>query len=103
MPRSRPWRLVALLLLLTSLLGVWLWRERRPPIESQRPAALAAKTATDAQVREFLALEAREREVDRMVWAVEQDAQRHEDVFLALWDALNRASDPLATLAGFGF
>jgi len=103
MPRSRQWRFVALLLLLAGLLGVWPWRERRRPTESQRPAAFASKTATDAQVREFLALEEQERDVDRTVWAAEQDAQRHEDVFLALWDALNHTPDPLATLAGFGF
>ena len=103
MPRSRQWRFVALLLLLAGLLCVWPWRERRQPTESQRPAAFASKTATDAQVREFVALGEQERDVDRTVWAAEQDAQRHEDVFLALWDALNHSPEPLATLAGFGF
>ena len=101
MPRSRQWRFVALLLLLAGLLGVWRWRERRQPTESQQPAAFASKTATDAQVREFLALEEQERDVDRRVWAAELDAERHEDVFVALWDALNHSPDPLATLAGF--
>src|SRR5262245_37661918 len=101
MSRSRQWRFAALLLLLAGLLGVWRWRERRQPTESQRPAAFASKTATDARLRQFLALEEQERDADRTVWAAEHDAERHEDVFLALWDALNHASDPLATLAAF--
>lgn len=103
MARSRQFRLVTLLLLLAGLLAVWRWRERREPTESQRPAAFGSKKPTDAQVLQFLALEEQERVVDRTVWAAEQDAQRHEDVFLALWDALNQAPEPLATLAGFGF
>src|SRR5688572_23876337 len=101
MPRSRQWRLVALLFLLAGLLVVWRWREPRHATEPQQPAAFTGKAPTDAQVRAVLALEAQERDVDRTVWAAELEAQRHEDVFLALWDALNQATDPFATLAGF--
>jgi hypothetical protein len=100
MPRSRQRRIVPLLLLLAVLLGVGHWLGHRQSTESP-PAAI--KTPTDTQVREFLALEQKERDADQTVWAAELDAERHEDVFLALWDALNHAPDPFATLAAFGF
>src|SRR5687768_17166348 len=107
---TRQRRFIALVLVLAALLGIWRWRAHAQRTEPQPAAAALAnktnktnKTATDAQVRDFVALEEQEREADRTVWAAELDAQRHEDVFLALWDALNHAPEPLAALAGFGF
>jgi hypothetical protein len=58
---------------------------------------------TEADARAFLALERKEQETERTVWAVEMNAQRHEDVFLALWDTLNHALEPLTVLAEFSF
>ncbi|MBU6400885.1 MAG: VCBS repeat-containing protein [Verrucomicrobia bacterium] len=102
MPRSRYWRLAALLLLLACLLATWRWREHRsataPPLEGAPGDA-----AIQAEARALLALEAREQGADRTVWAEELDAERHEDVFLNLWEALNRAPEPLAALAEFDF
>ena len=96
MPRSPHWRFAALLLLLAGLLGVF-WTRQRPATK------LDGKTVSDAEARAFLDLEARESEADQTVWAKELDAQRHEDVFLALWDKLNVAPEPLAALADFPF
>ncbi|MEO8426069.1 MAG: CRTAC1 family protein, partial [Verrucomicrobiota bacterium] len=53
--------------------------------------------------RAFLALEKKELEAEHTVWAEEMDAQRHEDVFLALWDTLNHELEPLTVLGEFGF
>jgi len=98
MRRSRLWRLAALVLLFATLVGVSRWQQRRSKAEPQRPAGV-----TEADARAFLALERKEQEAERTVWAGEIDAQRHEDVFLALWDTLNRALEPLSVLAQFSF
>jgi hypothetical protein len=102
MPRLRQARLLLLVLLLALLFGVWRWRDSREPTNSTR-APVAENAARDGQVREFLVLEQKERDLEQSVWATEIDAERHEDVFLALWEALNHAPDPFATLGAFGF
>ena len=98
MRRSRLWRFAALVLLFATLVGVSRWQQRRSKAEPQRPAGV-----TEADARAFLALERKEQEAERTVWAGEIDAQRHEDVFLALWDTLNHALEPLTVLAQFSF
>lgn len=48
-----------------------------------------------------MALEAREAEADRTVWAAERLAQRCGQVFEDLWDRLNQTTNQLADLAAF--
>src|SRR5262249_30571532 len=102
MSRSRLWRLAALVALLAALL-VWKWRQR-PATTAPAPSnASSDPVLTETETRAFLALEAKERELEQTVWKEELVAQQHEDVFLALWDTLNHSSEPLTALAEFNF
>jgi len=90
-------RLVVLLALLMIVSLSW-WVRRSS--SSTRPAREANQA--DAQiVAQFLALEAREREVERTVWAKEMLAQECARVFESLWDSINAATNKLRVLASF--
>lgn len=65
--------------------------------------AATAKLATEEQIQAYLALAARETAADQSVWTAELNAERHEDVFVRLWDALNSANDPWTALIGLPF
>ncbi len=107
---SRALRLPILLVVLAVLLGVAIrWRQRAAGRSS---AAVRPSIATEAQQRGLLSpatlaqlesLEAQRRHADQTVWAPELDAQRHEAVFIHLWDTLRQSADPLTVLAEFPF
>ncbi len=88
-----------MLLLVGLLLAVaattWLVRSRAPARKA------AGATAQTNLLGALMALEAREAEADRTVWATERLAQRCGRVFEDLWDNLNQATNRLAALAAF--
>jgi hypothetical protein len=54
-------------------------------------------------IARFRAIEEQRREVERTTFAPELDAQRHESLFIDLWDGLRRAQGGLGPLADFHF
>ncbi|HMJ26204.1 MAG TPA: CRTAC1 family protein [Pyrinomonadaceae bacterium] len=96
--RHRSARLLVLLALLALVLFLS-WNVRR----SSTASRLARETSyADPQVvARFLALEAREQEVEQTVWAKEMRAQECARVFESLWDSLNAATNKLRALASF--
>ncbi|MBI2949770.1 MAG: hypothetical protein HYY23_19230, partial [Verrucomicrobia bacterium] len=54
-------------------------------------------------LKDALALEAQRNQLDQTVWAPELTAQKHEDVFVRLWDALRASADPIELLKNFEF
>ena len=85
--------LFPLLLLLAAILAL-LWFVRRPlpweDAKSERPLPPA-----------WAALEAREQEADRTVWAKEMLAENCGRKLESLWDAINGTSNKLSVIAGF--
>jgi len=67
--------------------------------------ALASGRAVQAEaVHERVAqIRAQREALDATVWADEMEAQRHESVFVTLWDNLRASTNALAVLAGFPF
>ena len=70
---------------------------RRAPARS---SALVNDPATE-NAKAYLRLEARERDVDRTVWAREIEAEAYEDSWIHLWDNLNRGTNPIAVWQSF--
>lgn len=99
----RPRRLGVLLLVALAVAG-WRILWYTPPPSTPRSPASAPSThraaaVTDTEVlRQFTALEAQEKALESGGLANEMDAQRHAAVIEDLWDALNRAVDPLEEL-----
>jgi hypothetical protein len=54
-------------------------------------------------VRKLTAIEAERRGWDETIWAGEIEAERHEDVFIRLWDELRNVDDKFAVLESFSF
>src|SRR2546427_644161 len=90
-------RLMILLLLLVTLLLVWLVRQQAFGPRS----AMDTNSLGDELVARFQALQARENEADRTVWAKELLAEKCGQVFEALWDSLNAATNKLLLLESF--
>ena len=104
MASSHPRRLSALIVLLGLLIGgCWWWKARWILPDTRRAAPANESHVTESQARAFLALEAKERELEKTVWGPELEAERYEAVFLRLWEGLNHAPHPLGALAEFGF
>lgn len=86
-----------LALAIAAAAGVWQWRDPKSPA-----VRLDHRSTGDfALAQAYLALEAREQAADQTDWAPEIDAERKEDFFVRLWDALNRSGggwEPLASL-----
>ncbi len=62
----------------------------------------SSRTSPDPQAaRGFLAIEAERNRLDESIWAMEMEAQRHENVFVKLWDSLRHAQDEFAVLESF--
>ncbi len=51
--------------------------------------------------RDYLSLEQREQAADLTVWEREMDAEAYEDIWIQLWDSLNRTTDPAAAWRQF--
>ncbi|HVY69374.1 MAG TPA: CRTAC1 family protein [Verrucomicrobiae bacterium] len=99
-------RIIALLLcLLASALLCWRWPRAGSLATPQAPARFtsAASPADPRVVQQFLALEARENDLDRTLWTNEILALQHERVFIDLWDRLRHGTNALATLGDFRF
>lgn len=100
----------ALLCLLLFLAG-WLFfprelfqRSSPPAAGTITPSRHAEPALTDAEVtQKFLALEAERERLDQTVWANELLAQRHEQVFIELWDRLRREENAFQVLQDFSF
>ncbi len=104
MSRSHHWRLGFLLLLLLGALIARRWRQGLPPPVEGPPSALQSqggRAISLVHAQSFRALEERERKADATIWRQELEAQRHEDVFQALWNSLNRSEEPLNALGEF--
>lgn len=84
---ARP-RLVVLAVLLAGVAGVAVWRNAHP---APGPAK-AAQQPGEAVTRAFLAIEAREAELDRTLGAPESDAEAFEDALTGFWDELNASA-----------
>ncbi|MBI2926154.1 MAG: CRTAC1 family protein [Verrucomicrobia bacterium] len=83
-------------------------RPGRPPVPSQLlSSGPSAQTdlaeVSPAVMRKFLELEAQQNELDATVWAKELLAERHEQVFIRLWDELRTSPAPFRVLADFPF
>jgi hypothetical protein len=88
--------------LLLALLGVvaaaaWWLRSPRPA----RPVPPGTPPPPTNLLAALMGLEAREAAAAQSVWRAELLAQQHGRVFEDLWDALNRSTNRLATLADF--
>jgi hypothetical protein len=94
-------RSIRLLVLLALLaMAVFLaWWVRRDSTASR--LARESNNADPKVVARFLALEAREREMEQTVWLKEMLAQECARVFESLWDSLNAATNKLRVLATF--
>lgn len=68
---------------------------------SPGPTNPAAQDAATGYAKAYLRLEAREREVDRTIWARELEAEAYEDSWIHLWDILNRGTNPIAVWQSF--
>jgi len=63
-----------------------------------------SSTGPDTEcIRRYHEIESRRTEIEQTVFRQELEAQRHEAVFISLWDQLRRSSDNLAPLADFPF
>ena len=101
--KPSPARLIVLLLALGIVASVFFWRRANSPAFSTpggSPAGISPAAAETA-IREYLALEGREKAADQSVWNVEAEAERHEDELTSLWDSLNAARDPWVALTNF--
>jgi hypothetical protein len=95
--KHRSARLVLLFALLALALAFSLWMRRH-----SSASRLAKETNADPEVvARFLALEAREREIEQSVFAKELLAQQSARVFESFWDSLNAATNKLRVLASF--
>lgn len=101
--KPSPARLLVLLLVLGLVATVFVLRRSSPSGSSAsgKPPAGISSAAGEAAVREYLALEAREKAAEQSAWNTEAEAARHEDELVALWDSLNAARDPWAALTNF--
>jgi len=77
-----------------------------PPVPTHeaesKPDDDAATQTSPATRKERRSVAERE-ELDRTLWAPEVQAQKHEEVIIALWDNLRKSPAPLAVLKSFPF
>src|SRR5882724_9727425 len=85
------------LLLLGVALRVGLKRRQSAVADSTDPTGLVSQKLVD----QFMALEARENELNKTVWAKEILAEQCGQVFESLWDSLNAATNKLDIAASF--
>ena len=91
--------LAGALLLLLFCAGAFVIARKR----ADSPAANSSNPAGPELPPQLRALEARENELDRTVWAKEMLAQECGRVFESLWDSLNAATNKFDVLASFQF
>jgi len=66
-------------------------------------AAQNASFVNEKALKAALALEAQRNELDQTAWASELTAQKHEDVFVRLWDQMRAGGDAIEVLKNFEF
>lgn len=106
--RATPWLVVVLLIGGVASYRVFrhLGNGANSPFDrpNHRPASASKQSSADEKsIQAFLALEAQRDLLDRTVWANELSAQKHEDVFVRLWDELRTNEDAFVTLQNFAF
>src|SRR5437870_7207075 len=98
---SRRLRNLLIVLFVLLLLGVALRMglKRRPSAaaDSTDPTGLVSQKLVD----QFMSLEARENELNKTIWAKEILAEQCGQLFEALWDSLNAATNKLDVVASF--
>jgi len=91
--------LAGALLLLLFCAGAFVIARKR----ADSTAANSSNPAGPELAHQLRALESRENELDRTVWAKEMLAQECGRVFESLWDSLNAATNKFDVLASFQF
>ena len=79
-----------------------LTRLRRDHATGSDPAAIESPINQEL-IDQFVALESRENEINKTIWAGEMIAQECGRVFENLWDSLNASTNKFALLAAFPF
>ncbi len=72
-------------------------------LTSPLPQSGATKPLTSPELEQLTRLRETTGRLDETVWAKELQAQKHESVFVKLWDDLRKSSDRFAVLKGFRF
>jgi hypothetical protein len=78
-------------------------RSDAPSVTSPLQQSGAPSTLTSPELEQLARLRETAGRLDETVWAKELQAQRHEGVFVKLWDDLRKNSDRFAVLKGFRF
>ena len=92
------WRLSgALCVVLVVALGIWF------ACQPSRDLVVGPQPQDENSVAEIAEIIQERASLDSTVWKTEVVAQRHEDVFVALWDKLRAADDQLGVLADVPF
>ena len=94
--------------LLLSFTLYWVFRlsyaTRHADVNSSRTSSTNLATLIEEKIiKGFLAVEAQQNHLDQTVWAQEMLAQRHEAVFVKLWDRLRTEPNPFSVLGMFPF
>ncbi|MFO1460418.1 MAG: CRTAC1 family protein [Verrucomicrobiota bacterium] len=63
------------------------------PSRTPKPNGNLTPAEAESAARAYLALEAKEQEMDRTLWAPEIHAERYEDELTRLWDSLNASTN----------
>lgn len=90
------------LIVLWLLHGAKIGRTRPAPEPLPTPSRRGPDLDQEA-IKRALAIEAERTQIDHTVFAQELLAERHEDVFITLWDNLRAADNAADVLAKFGF
>jgi enediyne biosynthesis protein E4 len=103
--RARSWPLPLILAILAFAIAVF-WT--LTPRDDQQRNAFSRSPSTQAEpdqklLNQFFQVEAQQNQLDQTVWATELLAEKHEDVFVKLWDDLRAQVDEFATLENFLF
>ncbi len=76
---------------------------KKEELQRVKEKALSHPLIDKEVIDSFQKLEQQEAKRNRTIWAKEQAAQRHEAIFIRLWNDLNRSDSPLRVLAQFPF
>src|SRR5438093_12405290 len=99
---SRPFHRILAVLFVVLLCGAAaLVIARKRAASSAADSANLTGLVSREVVRQFTALEAKEGELDKTVWAQETLAQECGHLFESLWDSLNAATNKFGILAAF--
>src|SRR5262245_2915026 len=106
-PSARSCCVVVSALAVISLLAPGCGENGRGPGETQSLRSTAPRpdsTRPDAStIRRYQEIESRRAEIERTLFQPELEAQRHEAVFISLWDQCRRSKDGSAAFANFRF